>query len=90
MRTAPNKTITMQQALFSLRANNGKQLFTGVKRMGSSNTTLFTHTKDNSTEAKKTIRALPTVLQEILTEEDYRKIQCKVMGNTVAELTAVQ
>ena len=58
--------------------------------MGSSNTTLFTHTKDNSTEAKKTIRALPTVLQAILTEEDYSKIQGKVMGNTVAELTAVQ
>ena len=49
-----------------------------------------THTQDNTVETRRTIQALPSVLQVILTEADYSKIKNKVNGSTVAELTVVQ
>ena len=90
MRTTPTYAVTLQQALCSLRATNGQQLFTGVERMGNSTTTLFTHTQANTSEARKTIKALPTVLKSILTDKDYESIKDKINGTTVAELTAIQ
>ena len=90
MKNSPDYPVTFQQAMCSLRASNGQQLFTGVERMGNSPTTLFTHTQSNTMEARKTIKALPTVLKSILTEETYNGIADKISGTTVAELTALQ
>ena len=90
MKSSPNNRLTIQQALCTLRAANGKQLFTGVERMGTSNTTLFTHTQENTTEARKKIKALPTVLKSLITEADFNPIKDKISGITVSELTAVQ
>ena len=90
MKREPVTRRTIQQVLCTLRATNGKQLFTGIERMGNSNTTLFTHTQDNTAEARRTIKALPTVLKSLITETDFNTIRDKIRGVTVSELTAVQ
>lgn len=90
LKQVPATTVIIQQKLCSLKAKNGKQLFTGVERMGNSTMTLFTHTQENTAEARKTIRALPLVLQAILADSDYNKIRGRINGSTVAELIAVQ
>ena len=66
--------LTLQQALCALTATRGGSLFTGVERMGKTDTSLFTTHKANLTEAKRTLQSLPQVIQRILTKESYERL----------------
>ena len=63
------KTLTLQQTLCALTASGGGSLFTGVERMGKTDTSLFTTHKKNLSEAKRTLHSLPQVLGRVLKPE---------------------
>ena len=69
-----DKQLTLQQALCAITATNDTPLFTGVERMGKTDTSLFTTNKRNLVEAKRTLHSLPQVLSRILTEDSYRAL----------------
>lgn len=72
------KTLSLQQTLCALSATRGGSLFTGVERMGKTETSLFTTHKSNMAEAKRTLQSLPQVMQRVLTLESYKALD---MGN---------
>ena len=53
---------SLQQAICAIHSVNGGPLFTGVKRMGKTDTSLFTMNKNNLREGTQTLQALPRVL----------------------------
>ena len=63
------KSLTLQQTMCALTASSGEPLFTGVERMGKTDTSLFTTHKKNLGEAKRTLHSLPQVLRRVLTKE---------------------
>ena len=65
------KKLTLQQTLCSLSAAGGGYVFTGVERMGKTDTSLFTTHKKNLSAAKRTLHLLPQVLRRVLTPESF-------------------
>ena len=68
------RQLTLQQALCAINATSDTPLFTGVERMGKTDTSLFTAHKRNLAEAKRTLHSLPQVLSRILSEDSYRAL----------------
>ena len=63
------KKVTLQQALCMISASEGKRLFTGVKKMGRSDTSLFTFHKSQNYKAQNTLQNLTLVICTRLTEK---------------------
>ena len=65
---------SLQQAMRAISSVNGDPLFTGVEKMGGTDTSLFTLHKNNLREGTRTLRVLPRVLQQVLTLDSYNSL----------------
>lgn len=74
VRLQNGSTLTLQQAMCALSDTGGGYLFTGVERMGKTDTSLFTTHKKNLGEAKRTLHSLPQVLRRVLTKDSFESL----------------
>ena len=65
---------SLQQALCAISSVNRDLLFTGVEKMGRTDTSLFTTHKKNLQEGTQTLQVLPRVIQQVLTLDSYKNI----------------
>ena len=81
---------SLQQALCAISSVNRDLLFTGVEKMGRTDTSLFTTHKKNLQEGTRTLQVLPRVLQQVLTPESYKNFGLGNLPQPKPEYVAMQ